>query len=176
MPELIKLPPKSKYVMWFAIAFPLIMTFTMITLFILRVGDKPRSLIGLVTVLSITYAVHLLIFIPVFRRCRLETSHQGLSIYVGWYCDTIKWSQIDWSASGPLDVQQQTPKKARWRTNGIGIPGYKAGWFNLKDGRSAFLAITDTHLPQLLLVTTDHDIILSFENPNQRWQQLQKYR
>jgi hypothetical protein len=33
------------------------------------------------------------------------------------------------------------------RTNGISIPRYHAGWFRTRDGRRAFLAVTDSKAP-----------------------------
>lgn len=33
------------------------------------------------------------------------------------------------------------------RTNGISIPRYHAGWFRTRDGRRAFLAVTDSNAP-----------------------------
>ncbi|MBP8296296.1 MAG: hypothetical protein KAX84_09340, partial [Burkholderiales bacterium] len=50
-----------------------------------------------------------------------------------------------------------------WRTNGIGLPGFKAGWFRLRNREKALVLLTDpfkvTYLPTsegyALLISTN---------------------
>lgn len=172
----ITLPTPSNYLNGFVIGFPLLMTIFFVSMYAFQIGDKPLTTPALMLALLIVYGVHAAIFIPVFRRSRIEITHSNLIISVAWYTDTIPWSQIDWSQSGPLDFAKTPSKKPRWRRNGIGAPGYSAGWFSLNDGRRAFLAVTNKQSPLLLLVTPDHDIIVSLDHRDQVWQQLQQHR
>jgi hypothetical protein len=49
------------------------------------------------------------------------------------------------------------------RVNGVGLPGYRAGWVRLKNGRKAFVHITDK-TKVALIPTEKYDVLLSVED------------
>ena len=167
------LPPPSIGVRWFVILFPLIVVAFLTVMFIGQFGDKPMSLIGLLLISAFIVALDAVIFIPVYRRRAIELDEHGCTIKAAWYSHHLSWQTIDWSNSGIMTEAQQRDKAPKWRTNGIGVPGYGAGWFSLIDKRSAFLALTDKAAPRLLLATPQLDIIVSTLNPHHDWQQIQ---
>jgi hypothetical protein len=64
--------------------------------------------------------------------------HDGrLHIKSSFYSVDISLTDI-----GPeIDIlDADAGKRIAWRTNGVGFPGYRSGWFRLNDGQSAFVA------------------------------------
>jgi crotonobetainyl-CoA:carnitine CoA-transferase CaiB-like acyl-CoA transferase len=53
------------------------------------------------------------------------------------------------------------------RTNGVGLPGYRAGWFRLRNGEKALAFVTDVHRVTYLRTTDGYSVLLSVEQPQQ---------
>ena len=51
--------------------------------------------------------------------------------------------QLNLAAAKIVDLDETRELRPRWRTNGVGLPGYQAGWFKLADGEKALLFVTD---------------------------------
>ncbi len=176
MPVTITLASPSHYVAVFIALMLSALTVFLATMTYFAIGSKPLTWSGLLVVLAMIYAIFAIIFIPVFRRYHIAFDQDGFTVTAGWYQHSVKWSQIDWAASGRLSAAQSESKKPRWRTNGIGAPGYNAGWFTLRDGRRAFLAITDNDQTPLLIATSAHDILLTAQETTSLWQKMQSFR
>jgi hypothetical protein len=76
-------------------------------------------------------------------RIRLTVTEEGLEVTGGWYKRFIGLDKLNVDGAQPLDLGQAEGYRLKWRTNGIGMPGYKAGWFRLRNGEKAVVFITD---------------------------------
>jgi hypothetical protein len=65
-----------------------------------------------------------------------------------------------------FDARKEPGFTPSGRTNGIGLPNYQAGWFNLAGGQKALLFITDWS--RSVIVPTDEDfvVLVSPDDPN----------
>jgi hypothetical protein len=99
------------------------------------------------------------------RRTRFEVSPEGLEIRGDMFGRRIPASDIEAAGVRRLDLGQEDSLAPRRRTRGSGFPGYKAGWFRLKNGRKALLFVTDRD--RLVYVPTrgDFDVMLSVADP-----------
>lgn len=77
------------------------------------------------------------------ERIRLTVTEEGLEVTGGWYKRFIGLDKLNVDGAQPLDLTQSEGYRLKWRTNGIGMPGYKAGWFRLRNGEKAVVFITD---------------------------------
>ena len=73
-----------------------------------------------------------------------------------------------------VDLQQEAELTPSFKTNGIGMPVFQLGWFNLQGKGKAFLAITDKS--QLVLVPTakGYSLLLTVPQGSEFLAQLQK--
>ena len=60
------------------------------------------------------------------------------------------------------------------RTNGIGLPGYSAGWFKLANGEKALLFVTDRGKVVYMPTTDGYSVLLSTVNPEEFLESLNK--
>ena len=88
------------------------------------------------------------------------------------YSRTIPLNQIDVEEARVIDLALDKDFAPKLRTNGIGIPGYQAGWFKLKNGRKALLHVTNKSNILLLPTSGDYDVLLSVGNANTFLEQL----
>ncbi|WP_417763517.1 PH domain-containing protein [Shewanella sp.] len=60
-------------------------------------------------------------------------------------------------------MQNDDASALSWRTNGIGLPGYHLGWFQLKQDGKALVAVSNTQ--QLLYIPTTLGFSLLLSTP-----------
>jgi hypothetical protein len=120
----------------------------------------PLALV-VVVICAITYSM-----LASSRNASFEISRDGLRLRGDFYGRMIPASHVRASdvARIDLDVSAYRPTV---RTNGIAIPGYRAGWFRLRNGHKALLYVTDTKNVVLVPTTEGYDVLLSVLNADQ---------
>ncbi|WP_211466397.1 PH domain-containing protein [Collimonas silvisoli] len=99
-----------------------------------------------------------------FSRRSLEINSHEIIVKAAFYTTRISRSDIR-SDARVVDLGNQSAINIASRVNGIGLPGYQAGWFSLKNGRGVFCSVTDK--TALYIPTTKNfDLILSLPNSN----------
>jgi hypothetical protein len=95
------------------------------------------------------------------RRTLLLTDTE-LTLRTGFYGRTLRRSSLRPESALEVSLVDRRDLAPRWRTNGIGLPGFRAGWFRLRNSDKALVLLTDpfhvTYLPTgdgyVLLVST----------------------
>lgn len=77
------------------------------------------------------------------KHTRFQIQDSQLVIEGGLYSRTIALSAIDEASMGLLDYEQAPALKPRMRVKGIGLSGYKSGWYKLMNDEKALLHISD---------------------------------
>jgi hypothetical protein len=77
------------------------------------------------------------------RHTKFIISSEGLRIAGTLYSRMIPKDQILFEKVKAIDLNTTPELRPTWRTNGIGLPGYGAGWFKLKNKEKALLFVTD---------------------------------
>ena len=94
------------------------------------------------------------------RQVKFHVSEEGIEIF-GPYGRMIPASSLRTDLATVTDLSTAPDLRPQWRTNGIGLPGYKAGWFRLRSGETALLFVTDetsvVHVP----TTEGYSLLLS---------------
>ena len=65
-----------------------------------------------------------------------------------------------------LDLGVEQEYRPRWRTLGTAVPGYRAGWFRLKNGEKALVYITQERSIAYVPVRDGYSLMLSVEDPD----------
>jgi hypothetical protein len=92
----------------------------------------------------------------------------GLHIGAGLYRNHVRWSDIVGVVRGPAET------RLRWRTNGIGLPGFSLGWFRTVDKRVVFAATGPTHDAIRLYLRGAHDVIVGVGEPDALMHELER--
>lgn len=94
-----------------------------------------------------------------------DVDGQSLRIHVPIYSRRIPVADLDLAHAAVVNLDADSQLRPKWRTNGIGIPGYRVGWFKLKDGSKALLAVT-RRTSVLYVPTRDgYAVLMSVDNP-----------
>jgi hypothetical protein len=101
------------------------------------------------------------IWFALHRRALILTETE-LIFRTGFYGRTLLRSSLRPESALEVSLVDRRDLAPRWRTNGIGLPGFRAGWFRLRNNDKALVLLTDpfqvTYLPTtegyVLLVST----------------------
>jgi hypothetical protein len=129
-------------------------------------GVHLQPLLPLLILVPILLVAWYLISAP--RLVRFEISPQGLRIRGDlFYSRTIAASELMLEGARPLDLSATPEYKPKWRTNGTGLPGYKAGWFKLQNGQKALLFVGDSKRVVYIPVRSGYSLLLSVTDAEQ---------
>ena len=98
------------------------------------------------------------------RHVRFEVDQRSLHIRGDIYGRDIKLSDLVLSEAKEIDLEQSPGYRPVLRTNGTGLPGYKAGWFKLRNGEKALLFVTDNRQVTYVPTRQGYSLLMSVED------------
>lgn len=127
-----------------------------------------RALWGVLAVTIVVVAVVLGLLVAALRGARtsrFELSVDGLRLHGDAYGRLIPADQLRGGAARLVDLSVDRDLAPSRRTTGTSVPGYRAGWFRLRDGEKALLYVTDP--TRVVYVPTDagYSLLLSVQEP-----------
>lgn len=121
------------------------------------------SLFGLISVISI--AVVFMFFAYSAYNSKVVLNEKGLTVKTFIYGRTLPRGSVLRSNISKLDLKTQRVFRPVIRTNGIGMPGYQAGWFRLAGREKALLVVTDRSNVVYLPAVEGYSLLLSVAEP-----------
>ncbi len=101
------------------------------------------------------------------KRARYELSPDGIAFRGDMYGrGLIPAGELRGGSARIVDLARDPDLAPRWRTLGTGLPGYKAGWFRLKNGEKALVSLTDTHRAVYVPTTRGYALLVSPAHPD----------
>jgi hypothetical protein len=98
------------------------------------------------------------------RAVTFEVSPVGVSIRGGMYGRVVPAADLRPQDARIVDLAVDGSYAPRVRTNGVGLPGYLAGWFRLKNGEKALLFLTRRSRAVYVPTTRGYSMLLSPED------------
>lgn len=108
------------------------------------------------------------------RHLQLELSNSHLVIRGDLYGRTIPLSSLAIDRASIFSLKDRSAYQPKWRTNGIGLPGYRSGWFKLKNGEKALLFVTDDRKVVYLPTDKGYSLLMSVREPERFLDSLQE--
>ena len=100
------------------------------------------------------------------RGARFEVSLAGLRLRGDLYGRLIPVDQLRAESASRVDFTAMPELRPARRTMGTGLPGYRAGWFRLKNGERALLYLTDETRAVYVPTTAGYSVLLSPREPD----------
>ncbi len=107
------------------------------------------------------------------RPPKLEVTSEGLRIRQMFFGRTISASRLRVGEARAVDFAQSAELRPKWRTMGVGLPGYQAGWFRLSNGEKALVFLTDRARAVYVPTTEGYGVLVSPDNPGEFLSSLQ---
>jgi hypothetical protein len=96
---------------------------------------------------------------------RFELSDAGLRLRGDLYGRMIPADSLRGGAARLIDLSSTPELQPRWRRLGTALPGYRSGWFRLRNGEKALVYLTDTHRAVYVPTRGGYSVMLSPQQP-----------
>lgn len=100
------------------------------------------------------------------RATRFEIADTGLAIRGTLYGRSVPWSDLRLDEARVTHLDRDSGLLLRSRTNGVGLPGYRAGWFSMRSGGRALLFVTDPSRVVVLPTAAGYTLLMSVQEPD----------
>jgi hypothetical protein len=100
------------------------------------------------------------------RSARFEVSPEGLRLRGDLYGRLIPVGDLRGAAARRVDFAREPALQPRVRTLGTALPGYRAGWFRLRNGEKALLYLTDRARAVYIPTNVGYSVLLSPRDPD----------
>ena len=131
------------------------------------VPAPPKALWALAAIAALLLAVLALFAFFAYsgRATQFVVSADGLAIRRTLYGRTIPWPSLAVAQARVVDLRETSELRPTLRTNGVGLPGYRAGWFRLRERGRALLFVTDPSRVVALPTREGYTLLLSVRRP-----------
>ncbi len=122
----------------------------------------------LIPILVVLFAGLLVLFAYIAyssQNVRFELSDEGLRLRGDLYGRLIPASALIGEQARKMDLTESREYQPRWRTFGTGLPGYRAGWFRLRNREKALLYVTDASRVVYIPTRDNYSVLLSVAEP-----------
>ena len=99
------------------------------------------------------------------RGTRYEVSPDGLAIRGTMYGRTIPWASVVAEEARTVNLTTERELQPTLRTNGLGLPGYQAGWFRLRGAGKGLVFLTDRSRVVAIPTRLGYTVLLSTGEP-----------
>lgn len=110
------------------------------------------------------------------RHVRCEVSSDGLKVAGDIYGRMIPRQDLIPAQARALDLTQDTDYALARRTNGTALPGYRSGWFRLRNGEKALAFVTDTKSVAYVPTRAGYSVLVSVAEPGRFLEALRSIR
>jgi hypothetical protein len=110
------------------------------------------------------------------NHVRFEVSPSGLRISGALYGRFVPVESLVPAAAREINLRSDPEHGIALRTNGIGLPGYMAGWFRLGNREKALVFVTDRTRVVYLPTLDGYSLVLSPQDPQAFIASLQRAR
>ncbi len=100
------------------------------------------------------------------RHIQFELSNVELRIKGGLYGRSIPITSLIVHRSQKIDMNKDSAYQPTRRTNGTGLPGYRSGWFKLRNGEKALLFVTEPRDVIYLPTNDGYSLLMSVQEPD----------
>ena len=103
--------------------------------------------------------------VVLLRRHHLLLDATGLEVATTFYRRRFAAGDLDLRAARVVDLDERPELRPGLKTNGVGFPGFASGWYRLRGGGKALVAIAGGPRVVWLPTRKGHDLLLQPPQP-----------
>ena len=157
-----EIPPPGKFVLVFLLILGVLMPLIVVSSLVLTAHDQ-RALLPVLPLAFVFPMVSGAIGWSIFRRKIRIRDKALLTGTFGWR--KVRMPELDLDAAAILDLNQHRELQPVFKLAGTSMPGYRSGWFRLRDKRTAYLLLTDWRRVLVLPKRDGKVMLLSPQRP-----------
>ncbi len=130
-------------------------------------GSAFAVVAAILVVLLVGLAAFFVYVIYSSAHAAVEVSSDGVRIRGGLYGRSIPMRDLVVEQARLINLEADPDHAFTWKSNGINMPGYRAGWFRLRNGEKALAFVSDRRQVVLLPTRQRYVALLSIASPDQ---------
>jgi len=135
-----------------------------------RGGD---TLIAMLVVAVVTGAIAVFLAF-MLKRHRLQLDDAGLEVVTTFYKQRFAFAELGLDAARVVRLDEHPELRPLLKSNGYALPGFRSGWFRLRNWHKAFVAASDGERLLWLPTTRGFDLLLQPRDPQRLLQRLRE--
>ena len=135
-----------------------------------RGGD---ALIAMLVVAVVTGAIAAFLAF-MLKRHRLQIDDAGLEVVTTFYRQRFAFADLRLDAARVIRLDEHPDLKPLLKSNGYALPGFRSGWFRLRNWHKAFVAASDGERLLWLPTTRGFDLLLQPRDPHRLLERLRE--
>lgn len=121
--------------------------------------------LGIILLILVLAGMMLITTVRGSRVSRFELSNAGLRLRGDLYGRLLPANTLRGRAARIVDLASTPDLQPRWRTMGTAYPGYRAGWFRLRNGEKALVYLTETSRTVYVPTRNGYSVMLTPRQP-----------
>ena len=99
------------------------------------------------------------------RRHHVVVDADGIEVTTTFYKRRLGWSELKLDEARVVNIDERTEFKPALKTNGANFPGFRSGWFRLRNREKALVATADNPRVTYIPTTRDFALVLQPRSP-----------
>lgn len=108
-------------------------------------------------------------------RHRIEWQTDGFTVLTSFYKQAYLHRDLLLDAASIINLENDKEHRPILKTNGYAVPGFKSGWFRLRNKQSAFCAIGPGRKILMIPTNKGHCLMLGTLTPDKTLEQLKQW-
>jgi hypothetical protein len=158
-----EIPPPGKFVLAFLLVIGVIMPLITITVLTLAEHNPRVVLLALPAVIIFPLIAGGIAWSIFKRKIRFEDKALLIGPF-GWR--RVQMSELNLDSAAVINLQEHRELQPTFKMAGTSMPGYRSGWFWLRDKRRAYVVLTDWQRVLALPKRDGGIILLSLQRPD----------
>jgi hypothetical protein len=129
--------------------------------------------IAMLVVAVVTGAIALFLD-RMLKRHRLRLDADGLEIATTFYKQRVAFADLKPDAARVVRLDEHPELRPLLKSNGYALPGFRSGWFRLRNWKKAFVAASDGERVLWLPTTRGFDLLLQPRDPQRLLERLRE--
>ena len=168
-------PPRLARIWLFVLAFAVPLLITGMALGMVTAREPQQGGIVSLAVIALSVAIMLAVWLITARMLnRQAASLVGgcLEITGALHKRRIALGELDLAQARVVDLAERTELRPRLKLFGMGLPGFRSGWFLLGNGRRGFVTMTNGSRVLWIPTRKGYDLLLEMQQPQAALDQL----
>jgi hypothetical protein len=128
-------------------------------------GNRGGDALIAMLVVAVAAGAIALFLASMLKRHRLRLDAGGLEVTTTFYRQRLALAELQPGAARVLRLDEHPELKPWLKSNGYALPGFRSGWFRLRNWRKAFVATSDGERLLWLPTTRGFDLLLQPRDP-----------
>jgi len=171
-------PPSRSTQVWLfvlAVALPLLITGIALQMVLLRAPAGTPNLT--LPVIGAAVLISLVVWVLATRwlgRRHVSLGRETIEIASSLHTRRLALSELDLRQARVVDLAERSELRPRLKLLGMGLPGFRSGWFLLGNGRRGFVATAGGTRVLWIPTHKGHDLLLELQQPQAALEELRK--